>query len=671
MITGIGTDLVEIARVQKAIGRSAFLKKVYTEREQELIAARAVRSAGNFAAKEAVAKAMGCGFSGISPIEIEVLRDVSGMPYVVLHGRAKRKAADMGITGVHVSITDTEQYAQAYAICETEETRCGTPNMWGKGCPVSFCRTESGEFRFPFFDAKGIREVDRITIEEMGIPSLVLMERAALAVTECVEKYALKQTRIGVLCGTGNNGGDGLAVARMLKEARYNVTVLVKGAGNTEAEPQHATKEFLQQLRIAKAAGVPVREPEETTEYEIIVDALFGVGLARPIEGAYAKLLERLNKEEHIVIAVDIPSGINASTGKVEGIALVADETVTFGGIKCGHMLYPGKEYCGRVTVADIGFSKKVLEGQRLGVWYCPDDIDALLPERPANANKGTFGKIAVIAGKKNMAGAAYFSAAAAYRTGAGLVKVITPECNREILQTLLPEAMLATYETAEEIEKTIEDALAFADVCVIGPGLGTDDVAERMVLAVCAALKKREKAPVIVWDADALNILAERMNREGLMSLEERCGYLERLLPDGAILTPHPGEAARLFGSTIHELTGDLPGTAKRIGACCNLTVALKDAVTLVVSEKELFLNTTGNNGMSTGGSGDVLTGIIAALAAAGMRSFEAASVGVWIHGAAGDRATEKLGAVSVIARDLLFAIGELLAEKGDKKVK
>lgn len=369
MITGIGTDLVEIARVQKAIGRSAFLRKVYTEREQELIKVRAVRSAGNFAAKEAVAKALGCGFSGIRPIEIEVLRDVSGMPYVVLHGRAKQKAADMGITRIHVSITDTEQYAQAYAICETEEKRYGNPMRIGQGHPVSFCCTESADYRLPFFDAKGIREVDRITIEEMGIPSLVLMERAALAVTECVEKYALPQSRIGVLCGTGNNGGDGIAVARMLKEAGYDVTILIKGTSNREEEFIHATKEFLQQISIVKAIGVPVLEPEETAGYEIIVDALFGVGLTRPIEGDYRGLLERLNKESHIVIAVDIPSGVNASTGKIEGVALVADETITFGGMKCGHMLYPGKEYCGRVTVADIGFAKQVLQEQRMGWW--------------------------------------------------------------------------------------------------------------------------------------------------------------------------------------------------------------------------------------------------------------------------------------------------------------
>ncbi len=671
MITGIGTDLVEIARVQKAIGRSAFLKKVYTEREQELIAKRAVRSAGNFAAKEAVAKALGCGFSGISPIEIEVLRDVTGMPYVVLHGCAKQKAEDMGITRVHVSITDTAQYAQSYAICETDEIRYGSSMSLGQGHPVSFGRTESGDYRIPFFDAKGIKEVDRITIEEMGIPSLVLMERAALAVTECVEKYALPQSRIGVLCGIGNNGGDGIAVARMLKEAGYDATILIKGASNPEEEFIHATKEFLQQLSIAKAVGVPVQEPEETAGYEVIVDALFGVGLTRAIEGDYAVLLERLNKESHIVIAVDIPSGVNASTGKIEGVALMADETVTFGGVKCGHMLYPGKEYSGHVTIADIGFTKQVLQEQRLGWWYCPKRIEDLLPKRPADANKGTFGKVAVIAGKKNVAGAAYFSAAAAYRTGAGLVKVITPECNREIMQTLLPEAMLSTYETTEEIENTIEAALEFADVFVIGPGLGCDETAEQIVSVFCDALRKRESIPVTVWDADALNVLAERMNREGIESLEERCAYLEQLLPAGAVLTPHPGEAARLFGKPISELTGDFPETAKRIGAYSKLTFVLKDAVTLVVSGEELFMNTTGNNGMSTGGSGDVLTGMIAALAAAGMESFAAASAGVCLHGAAGDRASAKQGAVSVIARDLLDAIGELFAEKGDEKVR
>lgn len=672
MITGIGTDLVEIARVQKAIGRSAFLKKVYTEREQELIEKRKVRSAGNFAAKEAVAKALGCGFSGIAPIEIEVLRREDGAPYVVLHGRAKHRAEQMGVSRIHISLTDTEVYAQAYAICEAEDrfdTAGRTDVSVSRGYLTGSDEKET-QYRRPFFDAKGIKEVDRFTMEELGLSSSVLMERAALAVVECVETYAMSDTRIGVLCGTGNNGGDGVAVARILKEAGYDASVLLRN-GELQDSEVVGTPEFIQQLKIAKATGVPICSAKQTREYEIIVDALFGVGLSRPVTGEDAAVLERINKEAHIVIAVDIASGINASTGRVEGVALRADETVTFGGLKCGHMLYPGKEYSGRVTVADIGFGKQVLWENRMGVWYEPQKIEELLPERPADSHKGTFGKVAVIAGSRNMAGAAYLSAGAAYRAGAGLVKVVTPECNREIIQTLFPEAMLTTYKGEEDLDGALAETLRFADVIVIGPGLGREPVASRLVSKLCAALKEETSVPVTIWDADALNHLAMTLNEKELGESKERCRYLEQLLPKRSILTPHPKELSRLLNRPVEELSADFFGTALEIGESCDLTFVLKNAATVVVSGKDRFINTTGNNGMSTGGSGDVLTGIIAALVAAGKDCFEAAAGGVWIHGAAGDAATGRKSAVSVIAGDILAATGELLTGKGDEKVK
>lgn len=665
MITGIGTDLVEIARVQKAIGRSSFLEKVYTEKERELITVRAVRAATNFAAKEAVAKAFGCGFAGIAPIEIEVLREPSGMPYVVLHGRAKAKAEALGITKIQLSLTDTKEYAQAYVICERATTEAS-----GEALPVqksgrmatdvSVTLEEAG---LPVLDAAGMKEADRLTIEEMGIPSLVLMERAALAVAERVKVYATKESRIGVLCGTGNNGGDGVAVARLLAEEGYDATVLIKDATK-------GTPEFLQQMKIAISCGVSVCEPRETATFDIIVDALFGIGLSKPVEGEYGDLLEQIDRERHIVIAVDIASGVSASDGTVGGAALHANETVTFGAAKWGHLLYPGKEYTGKLTVADIGFPKEILTARKQGMWFPRERIDALMPVRPAYSNKGTFGKVAVIAGSKNMAGAAYFAACGAYRTGAGLVKIVTPECNREILQTLLPEAMLATYAGAEELPVVVEEAVRFADAIVIGPGLSQGAEAEALVSLLRKCLYEKENAPVSVWDADALNILTKKMDEEALMTESERLGFLDGYLPKNAVLTPHPGELSRLLGVPVKVLTARFLETARWISSISNLTYVLKDAATLTINNSDCVVNTTGNNGMATGGSGDILTGIIGALAAGGMDVFAAAAVGVWLHGAAGDAAWKSVGAAPMIARDILQAIGTLFEEK-EKEVK
>ncbi|MDD5899976.1 MAG: NAD(P)H-hydrate dehydratase [Lachnospiraceae bacterium] len=688
MITGVGTDLVEIARVQKAIGRSVFLERVYTEKERELIASRAVRAAGNFAAKEAVAKALGCGFAGIAPAEIEILRHSSGQPYVRLHGRAKEKAEAQGVSAIQISITDTAEYAQAYAICERNEAQTteAAPPVFGKYRTTPDKRMQLKEVSVPVSDAAEMKEIDRFTIEQIGIPSLVLMERAALAVAECVKSHAVRNTRIGVLCGTGNNGGDGVAVARLLREAGYPADILRmdasacrgeqtdKGEDTTSGAKRelHGTPEFLQQIEIAKACGVPIKIPDDTKEYEIIVDALFGIGLSRPVDGGYAALIERLNTEEHTVIAVDIASGISASTGAVCGVALRADETVTFGAAKCGHLLYPGKEYTGNLRVADIGFPKAVLSGKTHRFYLTADEIDFILPERPAYSNKGTFGKVAVIAGSRNMAGAAYFAACAAYRTGAGLVRLVTPECNREILQILLPEAMLTTYADSTEFSQIVKETVQFADAVVIGPGLGQSEEAERLVSAVRDALSEMKNlAPASVWDADALNLLSKDMQKKGMVSQEERIAFLAEQLPERTVLTPHPGELSRLLGSAVKELTGNLPEVAERLSAQKKLTWVLKDAVTLVTNYEGCFINTTGNNGMSTGGSGDILCGVIAALCAGGLDCYTAATAGVWLHGAAGDAAEKKVGKASMIARDLLQAIGELFEEKGKEEIK
>ncbi len=661
MITGIGTDLIEVSRIKKAAERPAFLERVYTERERELIAARPARAAGNFAAKEAVAKALGCGFAGIAPAEIEVLRQESGLPYVVLHGRAEEKAKAQGVSVIQISITDTADYAQAYAVCE-DGSGAGT----GKAAKDSSSCEEScfpeAPAVLPVLSSKGMKEADRSTIEELGLPSLVLMERAALAVTECVLEYVTGQSRVGVLCGTGNNGGDGAAVARLLKEAGVSAVILLNEIEKYREGTLQGTPEFLHQMKTAEAFGVPVCGMQETGGYDILVDALFGIGLSGPVKETYAGILERIEAEEHKIVAVDIASGISADTGAVCGVALHAVETVTFGAAKCGHLLYPGKEYTGKLRVADIGFPKSLLWEKRSGFSVTPEGAGRLLPSRPAYSNKGTFGKVVVAAGSPSMAGAAYFAACAAYRTGAGLVRIATPECNREILQTKLPEAMLSVYGVDSDFSGLAEELSQWADAVVIGPGLGKSHAARGLTRAFCSRLSGQgTSAPPSVWDADALNLLAEEMDEAQYSTLIERKAFLEKSLPAGAVLTPHPGELSRLIARPVGEVTADFLQMAEELSKDSRLVFVLKDAVTLVASGQELFINTTGNNGMATGGSGDALCGVIAALLAAGKEPFWAAVLGVFLHGAAGDKAVLKTGCASLMVRELLHAIGEI----------
>lgn len=791
MVSGVGIDLVEKSRVQKAVEREGFLKRVYTQKEQELIAVRPTRAASNFAAKEAVAKALGCGFLGIRPDEIEVLRHPSGQPYVVLHGAAREKAEALGVERIFISITDTAELAQAAAVLEGRRLEGSTavPEVWqpegstaalegqtdGTTILAQLTGRKDNEERkeeyLPVLTAAGAKEVDGLTMTEYGIPSLLLMERAAQAVRDRVLCYATKQSVTGILCGTGNNGGDGLAVARQLVEAGYRVKVFLKNAEkwkdlreekeNPQEKPS-CTEEFIQQYVLAQKAGVLFFDLTELVDCDLFVDALFGIGLTREITGGYEEAIRKINALQRPVIAVDIASGISADTGAVCGVAVRATETVTFGAAKCGHLFYPGKEYTGKLWIEDIGFPKALLWEKQEGFYL----KNGYLPKRPEYSNKGTFGKVAVLAGSKNMAGAAYFCAYAAYRSGAGLVKIVTPECNREILQTKLPEAMLTTYGGNDDTGKqaaggnddtgklaasgnddtgkqaasgnddtgkqaasgrgssgieagtngernvcaaagtdgkngectvagAVAEAVCFADALVIGPGIGKSAFSKKLVQETAEALKRLgEKAPLSVWDADALNLLAEEMDAEGCGTIEERRDFLAGKLPQNAVLTPHPGELSRLTGIPVAELVRQLMKIAGVLTKGNTLTFVVKDAVTVVAQGTEKFVQTAGNSGMATGGSGDVLTGVIAALAAGKMLeagtmpeaakmpeagkppaasktavSFWAAVHGVWLHGLAGDAAAGLLGEAPVMASDIAYALAALCAQKAEQE--
>lgn len=495
--------------------------------------------------------------------------------------------------------------------------------------------------------AAQMKEIDRYAIEAVGIPSLVLMERAAFAAAEEIRQENTDTKRVLALCGTGNNGGDGAAIARILFLWGYDVTVLTVG------DEEKQTQERKLQLDIDRQIGIAVQEFGEFLPAPggILVDALFGVGLTRDVEGAYKTALEMAERlEPEFTVAVDLPSGIHSDTGRVMGMALRADLTVSFGFEKLGTALYPGREFAGRVVVKDIGFPPCEKEAPELfkHSFYTLERGDlSQIPVRKPDSHKGSYGRVLIAAGSHGMSGAAYLSALAAYRTGAGLVKILTVEENREILQTLLPEAILATYSPAleeeepEQFRELVERECAWASVIVLGPGLsGGRHVAKLLEYVLLSAY-----VPIIL-DADGLGAVA-------------KYPHLADYFTENVIVTPHLGEMARLTGKTVDEIKADLPGAAADYCESKGVTCVLKDAVT-VAAQKDgrVFINSSGNAGMAKAGSGDVLTGAIAGLIALGLPEDMAAAFGVYLHGLAGDRVCRARGPHALLARELADAM-------------
>lgn len=484
-----------------------------------------------------------------------------------------------------------------------------------------------------------MKRCDEYTIQEIGIPSMVLMERAALGVVEELCGGGFDVNRVLVVCGTGNNGGDGFAAARLLHEKKINADAVL-----IDSE-EKCTPETKQQLQTAKKVGVPILPEADFMRYTTIVDALFGIGLSRPAEGIYAEAINRINQSGADILSVDIPSGISADTGKVLGAAVRAKKTVTFAFRKIGLVLYPGAAYAGEVIVKKIGIGEAGLDNDVPGIFMLTKEDLSGIPKRNPYSNKGSFGKVLVVAGSTGMSGAAYFSAKAAYRTGAGLVRIYTPEKNRVILQTLVPEAMVTPYQHDSAIPYALKEAIRWADVIVIGPGLGKSEDA----LLILQTVLTQAAAPLVV-DADALNLLAEHP--------ELLTGHKQEI-----IVTPHPGEMSRLTGKPVPEIAENLIDAAKQYAEEQKVVCVLKDARTVTADRKgAICINTSGNSGMATGGVGDVLTGIIAGLIAQGQPCFEASALGVYLHGLAGDAAAVIFSQYSMTAVDILDSIQKVL---------
>lgn len=487
--------------------------------------------------------------------------------------------------------------------------------------------------------AAQIKCADNYTINEMGIPSKVLMERAAMACVDYIEQHSWPTDSVCIVCGSGNNGGDGFAIGRLLLERDICVTVLF--AGNL----QHCTDETRYQMELFRQSGGEYVTAFPSVDTSIVIDALFGVGLNREITGSYRDVIEWMNRLPGKKLAVDVPSGIDATTGNILGCVFRADATITFQEKKIGLFHYPSVRFTGEIVAAPIGIDSSIVtKNCKTAYTLNTYDIKKMLPVRYPDSNKGTYGKVLVIAGSKGMAGAAYLCAHAAYMTGAGLVRLFTAEENRITLQNLLPEAIITTYDSFDKEE--VLNVLGWADTVCIGPGIGTSRLSRKILKTVI----KHVAVPCLI-DADGLNLLSEDMD-------------LMRYLKDKPfILTPHMKELSRLTGQPIEVIKRDRKEFAEQFSDKYGVVLVEKDARTIVSAKDEhTYLNLTGNAAMAKAGSGDVLAGIITGLLAQKLTCYKASVTGVYLHGSSGDFAREKRGEYSVLARDLVSNISDVL---------
>ena len=485
-----------------------------------------------------------------------------------------------------------------------------------------------------------MQRADKYTIEEIGIPSMVLMERAALKVVETLENEQVDFSNILVVCGIGNNGGDGYAIARLLHLKGHKVSICSVG------DDSKRSVENRQQKKIAEYYNIPILQQVKQNEYSLIIDAVFGVGLSRNLEGVYRTVIEQLNCMPGYKVAVDIPSGISDTTGEQCGIAFCADLTIALAYAKRGHVLHSKHPMIGKLRVVDIGISITSLTfDEPLCYCYDIDDFQEMYPKRIENSHKGSYGKVLLVVGSKGMAGAAHLCAKASYAVGCGLVRIYTHEDNREILQKALPEAMVTTYN--EYNNKQLDELLEWADVVGIGCGMGVSETSKQITRQVL----KRENVPCVI-DADALNIIASEME------LLQNSNQIR-------ILTPHMKEMTRLLGCEMQELQ---QCKFEKLYDFCykyNLVCVMKDARTLICKkDQDYFLNLTGNSAMAKGGSGDILTGMITGIFAQNRNAYQSACLGVYLHGLAGDIAANEKGKYSVLASDIVDSIEKVLKQ-------
>jgi len=466
-----------------------------------------------------------------------------------------------------------------------------------------------------------IRELDRIAIQERGIPGFELMSRAGYAVFQCIRDNWPGARSLAIFCGAGNNAGDGYIIAGLALEAGLEVSVYsLTKPENLKGDALTAFQKYID----AKGMIIPF-QGEEIIEVDVIVDALLGSGLDRPVTGLYALAIQAINQSSAPVVAVDIPTGLNADTGNVMGCAVIADFTVTFIGLKQGLFTGRAADYCGEISYDSLAVPDAIFQA------VSPSAVRVVrtsLPRRDRCAHKGNYGHVLIVGGDSGYSGAARLAGEAALRVGAGLVSIATRKEHAGFMNLSRPELMCHGVETVGQLSALLEKA----SVVVIGPGLGHSEWATELFMATIKAQK------ILIIDADGLNLLA-----------------VSPIANPNWILTPHPGEAARLLNCATADIQQDRFAAVSALQAKYDGIAILKGAGTLIASKDDCAVSTTGNPGMASGGMGDVLAGVIAGLLAQGLSLKNAAQQGVYSHGQAADLAAEKDGEQGLLASDLM----------------
>lgn len=510
-----------------------------------------------------------------------------------------------------------------------------------------------GERSLKLVTASQMRSIDSNTIT-LGIPGIVLMENAASCVIKeiCADYPDIAGFSVVVVCGKGNNGGDGFAIARHLMNLGAFVQTVLVG------ESFALRGDALSNYTILNNMGAHVLEIQTDSELrilreflnrsELVVDALLGTGIQGSVRGIYTDVIHMINQVEHPVISVDVPSGLNSDTGRVSGVCVRAYKTVTFGLPKVGLVTFPGVDYVGELVIGDIGIPDRVVQNENIttSLTTCCD-VERTLSPRKRDAHKGDYGRVFIVGGSTGLTGAVVLSATAALRIGAGLVTVGVPAKLHDILEIKLTEAMsipLCDYGDGTLDASAAERILEFSSTCdcvAIGPGLSKTESTTQVVSEVLCKLE----CPCIV-DADGLNCLSQDL------------GILKQCKAQ-LILTPHPGEMSRLIGLSISQIQEDRLSISREFAEENNVILVLKGARTVVASPDGLaYINPTGTPGMATGGSGDVLTGVLAGLIAQGIDPFMAAVTGVYMCGTAGEVAVKEKGECGLIAGDIVRKI-------------
>lgn len=512
--------------------------------------------------------------------------------------------------------------------------------------------------------ASEMQRMDRETIESFGLPGRVLMENAGRGVVDVMVKTfpGIKSSgpnlRIGIVAGRGNNGGDGFVIARCLSGMGASVSVYLF-SDRTAVKGDAAAN-----LALLDALKVPVFEITDPAllaqhqpgmhQQEIWVDALLGTGLNAEVKGLFRTGIEFLNSLNRPVIAVDIPSGLNADTGMILGACIQAHTTVTFGFPKIGHILFPGAAVTGRLKTIDIGIPAHIVRNiAPTHHILTPEFIARSFPRRAPTSHKGSNGHVLMVAGSAGKAGAAVMSGLAALRSGAGLVTLATPESLNAIIQSQIPEIMTAPMAGRKEglwddsLCDSIREQLQGKKCLAMGPGMGASPETRKLVLEIL-----RDVAIPVVLDADGLNCI---------------CGHLDVLkgMKAPAVLTPHPGEMSRLTGASVSDIQADRIGAARRFSQAHHVHLVLKGARTVIAHpDGTVYINLTANPGMATGGMGDVLTGVIAGLLAQGLEPEAASHAGVYLHGKAADSLCESMGPFGFLASEVAGAMPGVIGE-------